>query len=295
MRMPDSTLVARPRPPDLIPGYRLETLIGRGGMGEVFRATQLSLGRTVAIKLLSTELAKDDASVARFDKEAAALAALSHPNIVAILDKGRAAETYFLVMEHIDGCSLRQVMRSPATPDVGASLRAALQVCRAMEYAHGRGVIHRDLKPENILFDEQAGGIPKVSDFGLAAFTDKDTPSRFHLTESHMAMGTFAYMAPEQRLDARKADHRADIYSLGVILFELLVGELPIGNFEPPSRRKPGLHRHVDMVVGRCLKSTPEERYQNTTELIADLEPVVPFSSTVLRREMGRLEQLRVL
>jgi len=263
-------------------------------MGEVYRATQLSLGRTVAIKLLSTELAKDDASVARFDKEAAALAALSHPNIVSILDKGRTPETYFLVMEHIDGCSLREVMSSRSLV-TGTSLRATLQICRAVEYAHGRGVIHRDLKPENILFDEQAGGIPKVSDFGLAAFTDKDTPSRFHLTESHMAMGTFAYMAPEQRLDARKADHRADIYSLGVILFELLVGELPIGSFEPPSRRKPGLDKQVDLVVGRCLKSTPEERYQSATELIADLEPVVPVSSTGPRREMGRREQLRVL
>jgi len=291
----DATLLARPRAPDLIPGYRLETLIGRGGMGEVYRATQLSLGRTVAIKLLSTDLAKDDASVARFDKEAAALAALSHPNIVAILDKGRAAETYFLVMEHIDGCSLRQVMRSPTTLDTGASLRAAIQICRAMEYAHGRGVIHRDLKPENILFDEQAGGIPKVSDFGLAAFTDKDTPSRFHLTESHMAMGTFAYMAPEQRVDARKADHRADIYSLGVILYELLVGELPIGSVEPPSRHRLGLDKQVDIVVARCLKSTPEQRYQSAAELIADLEPVVPVSSTRPRREMGWVEQLGLL
>ena len=295
MQMPDSTLVARPRPPDLIPGYRLEILLGRGGMGEVYRATQLSLGRTVAIKLLSTELAKDDASVARFDKEAAALAALSHPNIVSTLDKGCAAETYFLVMEHIDGCSLRQVMRSPTMPDAGASLRAALQICRAMEYAHGRGVIHRDLKPENILFDEQAGGIPKVSDFGLAAFTDKDAPSRFHLTESRMAMGTFAYMAPEQRLDARKADHRADIYSLGVILFELLTGELPIGDVEPPSRRNPGLDKQVDVVVARCLRSTPEERYQSATELIADLEPMVPVSSTRLRRELDWVERLGLL
>jgi len=293
--MLDTTLVAQPRPPNLIPGYRLETLIGRGGMGEVYRATQLSLGRTVAVKLLSTELAKDDASVARFDKEAAALAALSHPNIVAILDKGCAAKTYFLVMEHIDGSSLRQVMRSPTTLDTGASLRAALQICRAMEYAHGRGVIHRDLKPENILFDEQAGGIPKVSDFGLAAFTDKDAPSRFHLTDSHMAMGTFAYMAPEQRLNARSADHRADIYSLGVILYELLVGELPIGTVEPPSRRRLGLDKQVDIVVARCLKSTPEERYQSAAELIADLEPVVQFSSTRPRREMSWVEQLGLL
>src|SRR5215468_11889769 len=291
MQMPDSTLVARPRSPDLIPGYRLEILLGRGGMGEVHRATQLSLGRTVAIKLLSTELAKDEAFVARFDKEAAALASLSHPNIVSILDKGRTPETYFFVMEYIDGCSLREVMRSQ-TLDPGASLRATLQICRAVEYAHGRGVIHRDLKPENILFDEQAGGIPKVSDFGLAAFTNKNTPSRFHLTESHMAMGTFAYMAPEQRQDARTADHRADIYSLGVILFELLVRELPIGSLEPPSRRNPGLDRQVDVVVARCLRSTPEERYQSATELIAGLEPMVPVTSTRLRREMDWVERL---
>jgi len=290
----DATVVARPSAPNLIPGYRLEALIGQGGMGQVYRATQLSLGRTVAIKLLSTELAKDSSFVARFDKEAAALAALSHPNIVSILDKGRTPETYYLVMEFIDGSSLREVMSSPVL-DPAASLRVTLQVCRAMEYAHGRGVIHRDLKPDNVLFDEQAGGIPKVSDFGLAAFTDKDAPSRFHLTDSHMAMGTFAYMAPEQRLNARSADHRADIYSLGVILYELLVGELPIGTVEPPSRRRLGLDKQVDIVVARCLKSTPEERYQSAAELIADLEPVVEFSSTRPRREMSWVEQLGLL
>ena len=290
----DATVVARPSAPNLIPGYRLEALIGQGGMGQVYRATQLSLGRTVAIKLLSTELAKDDSFVARFDKEAAALAALSHPNIVSILDKGRTPETYYLVMEFIDGSSLREVMSSPVL-DPAASLRVTLQVCRAMEYAHGRGVIHRDLKPDNVLFDEQAGGIPKVSDFGLAAFRDKDTAERFHLTESHIVMGTVAYMAPEQKVDASKADHRADIYSLGLILYELLVGELPSGNFELPSRRKPGLDKRVDLVVARCLKATAEERYQSATELIADLEPLVPVSWTMFRRKPDRAEQLRFL
>src|SRR5262249_5061992 len=115
------------------------------------------------------------------------------------------------------------------------------------------------------------------------------------LTESHMAMGTFAYMAPEQRQDARTADHRADIYSLGVILFELLVRELPIGSLEPPSRRKPGLDRRVDAIVDRCLKSMPDERYKSATELIADLEPLVPVTLPPLRRKMDRVEELRVL
>src|SRR5260370_37691574 len=170
-------------------------------MGEVYRATQLSLGRTVAIKLLSPELAKDESFVARFDKEAAALAALSHPNIVSILDKGRTPETYFLVMEFIDGSSLREVMASPVL-DPGAALRITLQVCRAMEYAHGRGVIHRDLKPDNVLFDVQAGGITKGSAFGLAAFREKEERERLHVNKSHIEQGRLAEIAPEQKCRA---------------------------------------------------------------------------------------------
>jgi serine/threonine protein kinase len=234
MPVPDKTAITRSRAPDAVPGYKLEALVGKGGMGEVHKATQLSLGRTVAVKLLSGELAKDPAFVARFEKEAAALAALSHPHIVSIVDKGRANQTYFLVMEYVDGPSLREVMRSPLL-DSGSALKMGLEICRAIDYAHSRGVFHRDLKPENILFDEQAGGIPKVSDFGLAGFLEGSQESKFNVTETHVAMGTAAYMAPEQRVDAKTADQRADIYSLGVILYELLVGELPLGNFASTS------------------------------------------------------------
>ncbi len=274
----DPTTISRARQPDLIPGYRLEALLGRGGMGEVHKATQLSLNRTVAVKVLASELAKDPSFVSRFEKEAAALATLSHPNIVDIVDKGRSGATWFLVMEYIDGLSLREVMRSPLL-EPGNALRMVMEICRGVEYAHSRGVIHRDLKPENILFDEQAGGIAKVTDFGLASFREGTGAERFNMTETHVSMGTYSYMAPEQRLDARKADHRADIYSLGVILYELLVGEVPAGQFAPPSSLKPGVDPRVDAIVGRCLKPDPGERYARVSDLMADLEPLVPGSS----------------
>ncbi len=288
----ETTSISRLKPPDLIPGYRLEKLVGKGGMGEVHKATQLSLGRTVAIKLLSGDLAKDQAFVTRFEKEGAALAALSHPNIVSIVDKGKTDSTYYLVMEYVDGPSLREVMRSPLL-DQAAALKIVLEICRAIDYAHNRGVIHRDLKPENILFDEQAGGIAKVTDFGLAGFADGAYSTRFNLTETHVAMGTASYMAPEQRVDAKTADHRADVWSLGVMLYELLVGEVPVGNFDPPSHRKAGLDRRLDAIVAKCLKPVPADRYQKVADLIADLEPMVPATFTQRPKKVSAVGRAR--
>jgi hypothetical protein len=270
----ESTAISQSRPADFIPGYRLDKLVGTGGMGEVHQATQLSLGRTVAVKLLNSDLARDNNFVARFQKEAAALAALSHPHIVSIVDKGHAQGTYYLVMEFVDGASLRERMRSPL--DVPTALRMMVEICRAIDYAHGRGVIHRDLKPENILFDQQAGNIAKVTDFGLASFLDEGSGARFALTSTYVAMGTLSYMAPEQRVDAKSADERADVFSLGVILYELLTGEVPLGTFDPPSRRKPGVNPKLDDIVTRCLKPDPAERYPRVSALLADLEPMAP-------------------
>jgi eukaryotic-like serine/threonine-protein kinase len=282
------------RPPDAIPGYRLEQLVGKGGMGEVHRAVQLSLGRVVALKLLARELAEDATFVARFDKEAAALASLNHPNVVAIVDKGKADNTYYLVMEYVDGPSLREVSRSPLL-DISGALRIVMEISRAIEYAHSRGVIHRDLKPENILFDEQAGGIPKVTDFGLATFFET-TPhtKRFDVTQTHVSMGTLSYMAPEQRVDAKNADHRADIYSLGVLLYELLVGEVPLGNFDPPSQKRPGVDKRIDAIVARCLKTNPDDRYARVSELMGDLEPFAPVTFSQLPRRVSRVEQVKL-
>jgi eukaryotic-like serine/threonine-protein kinase len=285
-----STAISRTHAPDLIPGYRLESLVGAGGMGEVHKATQLSLGRTVAVKLLNAQLAQEESFVARFQKEAAALATLRHPHIVSIVDKGSTASTYYLVMEFVDGPSLRERMRAPPE-DPQETLRVMLQICRAIEYAHGRGVIHRDLKPENILFDEQAGDIPKVTDFGLASFLE-DTSTRFALTSTHVAMGTLSYMAPEQRVDAKTADGRADIFALGLIFYEMLVGELPAGSFEPPSRRKPGLDPRLDRIIANCLKQQPADRYASVSELIRDLEPLAPHYTTLRPGKLSRMQRV---
>ena len=290
----DSVIKLTSRPPDAIPGYRLERLVGKGGMGEVHRAVQLSLGRIVAVKLLARELAEDPTFVARFDKEAAALAALSHPNVVAIVDKGKAGDTYYLVMEYVDGPSLREVIKSPML-DISGALRIIMEIARAIDYAHNRGVIHRDLKPENILFDEQAGGIPKVTDFGLATFFEHTNQTkRFDVTQTHVSMGTLSYMAPEQRVDAKNADHRADIYSLGVLLYELLVGEVPVGNFDPPSQKRPGVDKRIDAIVSRCLKTNPADRYQRVSELMTDLEPFAPVAFSQLPRKISRVEQVKL-
>ncbi len=290
----EPTTIGRVRAGDtaLVPGYCLEELIARGGMGDVYRGIQLSLGRRVAIKLLPEKLAREEAFVARFEKEAAALASLSHPNIVSIVDKGHAASTYYLVMEYVDGPSLREVATSKALEPTEL-LRILLQVARAIDYAHGRGIIHRDLKPENVIFDEQAGSIPKVSDFGLASFLNGEAAGRFAMTDTNIAMGTVAYMAPEQCADARMVDGRADVYSMGVMLYELLVGDLPRGHFDPPSTRRPGVPREVDAIVARCLKPDPEDRYPTMAELVAALEPLVPPTSSSGPQRLSASERFR--
>ncbi len=278
--MMDTTISRKTAPPP-IPGYELLQLVGKGGMGEVHQATQLSLQRTVAVKLLKHELASDVQFVSRFEKEGAALATLRHPHIVSIVDRGKAGDTYYLVMEFVDGPSLREKMRDRDF-DTNRALITMLLVARAIEYAHGRGVIHRDLKPENILFDEQAGGIPKVTDFGLAGLDESFGPQQRNLTQTHVSMGTASYMAPEQAVDAKSAGPRADLYSLGVMLYETLTGELPVGQFDPPSVKKPGLDKRLDAIVARCLKPSPDDRYPSASALIADLEKVVQLNSSAL-------------
>jgi len=275
------TAISRKTEAPAIPGYQLNMLVGKGGMGEVHQATQLSLQRMVAVKLLKQELAKDEQFVGRFEKEGAALATLRHPHIVSIVDRGKAGDTYYLVMEFVDGPSLREQMREPDF-DLNRALVTMLLVTRAIEYAHGRGVVHRDLKPENILFDEQAGGIPKVTDFGLAGLDESFGPQQRNLTQTHVSMGTISYMAPEQAVDAKSAGPRADLYSLGVMLYELLTGELPQGQFDPPSVKKPGVDKRLDAIVARCLKPSPDARYPSATALITDLQKVVQLNTSTL-------------
>lgn len=288
--MMDTAISQRHAPP-AIPGYELKQLVGKGGMGEVHMATQLSLQRTVAVKLLKHELAKDEQFIGRFEKEGAALATLRHPQIVSIVDRGKQNDTYYLVMEFVDGPSLREKMREPHF-DSNQALVTMLLVARAIDYAHGRGVIHRDLKPENILFDEQAGSIPKVTDFGLAGLDESHGPLQRNLTQTHVSMGTASYMAPEQAVDAKSAGPRADLYSIGVMLYETLTGELPIGQFDPPSTKKPDLDKRLDAIISRCLKPNPDDRYPTASALIDELEKVVQVSSYLSKSKETQTQRL---
>jgi predicted Ser/Thr protein kinase len=242
-------------------GYVLERKLGKGGMGIVFAATQLSLGRKVAIKVLAHDLLDDPEFVKRFEREARALASLNHPNIVKVIDKGIERGNVYLVMEYVDGVSLRDLMNDRRLPARDA-LKLIPQLCDALEYAHSRGVIHRDVKPENILIDT-AGGL-KVADFGLARIVGE--PAAGRITRSNAVMGSLDYMAPEQRERTKEADHRADIYALGVVVYEMLTGELPLGRFEPPSK-KVKLDVDIDEVVLRVLSKDPELRYQRASEV----------------------------
>jgi serine/threonine-protein kinase len=266
------TMVSTPRPE--LPGFELQELLGRGGMGEVWRARQSSLGRMVAVKLLPPRLAKDAEFVTRFEKEATALAALNHPNIIQIIDRGVVGEHYYFAMEFVEGRSLRESM-GPGRLTPQQALRIILQVARAIESAHEKGIVHRDLKPENILLDGR--GHVKVADFGLAGIQGPD--SKLQLTATSVAMGTLNYMAPEQRRDAKSVDGRADLFSLGVVFYEVLTGELPLGRFKLPSQRVPGLDARVDAVVARLLENEPDARHASAGELCAELEALVTHSS----------------
>ncbi|MCY1032365.1 protein kinase [Corallococcus sp. BB11-1] len=263
---------AKPR----LPGLELLEVLGRGGMGEVWLARQQSLGRTVAVKVLPPRLAKDAEFVSRFDKEATALAALSHPHIVQIIDRGVEGEHYYFVMEYVEGQSLRHALggADPISPQ--QALKVLLQVARAVEAAHEKNIIHRDLKPENILLDGRLNA--KVADFGLAGIRQPD--SQKQLTATSVAMGTLNYMAPEQRRDAKNVDGRADLFSLGVMMYEALTGELPVGRFKLPSQRVRGLDPRVDPVVERLLETDREARYATATEVCEALEDLVSSTSS---------------
>jgi hypothetical protein len=261
-----------PTPAELaphFPGLEILELIGAGGMGAVYKARQLKLDRVVALKILPEEWGRDPAFAERFGREARALARLNHPHIVNVYDFGEAGGHFFLLMEYVDGVNLRQLLLTgPLQPAL--ALQVVPQICDALQYAHEEGVVHRDIKPENILLDKR--GRVKIADFGLAKLVGPAHVS-FTLTGTHQVMGTLDYMAPEQRLRPQEVDHRADIYSLGVLLYEMLTGELPLGRFEPPSRRA-GVDGRLDEVVFRALERDPERRYQHASDVRADVESV---------------------
>jgi hypothetical protein len=231
-------------------------------MGVVYKARQKSLNRLVALKLLAPEREKDPQFSARFVHEAQALAKLSHPHIVTVHDFGQAGGFYYLLMEFVDGANLRTLLQTHKfTPEQALAIVPPL--CDALQYAHDRGIVHRDIKPENLLMDKE--GSVKVADFGLAKMLDADPDEK--------PVGTPRYMAPEQVADPAHVDNRADIYSLGVVFYEMLTGELPGRQFEAPSR-KVQIDVRLDEVVLRALEKNPEMRFQQVSMLKTQVETI---------------------
>jgi tRNA A-37 threonylcarbamoyl transferase component Bud32 len=250
-------------------GLEILELLGQGGMGAVYKARQTKLDRLVAVKVLPPEWGKEPAFAERFAREAKALARLGHPNIVAVHDFGESDGLYYLVMEYVDGANLRNILQAGRL-EPGEALAIIPQICEALHYAHGEGIVHRDIKPENILLDSK--GRVKIADFGLAKLLGRSRAS-FTLTGTHQVMGTIDYMAPEQRNSPQEVDHRADIYSLGVVFYEMLTGELPLGRFAPPSQSA-GVDERLDRVVFKALEREPGQRYQRVSEVKTDLEAI---------------------
>ncbi len=252
-------------------GFVIESVLGRGAMGTVYRGRQKSLDRPVAVKVMSSELAQQQEFVLRFRREAAALATLSHPHVVAIIDQGNVDSYWYLVMEFIDGPTLRKLI-SQRSLRIAQAFDLALQVGRGLDYAHGRAVVHRDLKPENVLLADagREGPVAKICDFGLADLLYSDR-SFANLTGSRISMGTVNYMAPEQRQDAGKVDQRADVYSYGVMVYEMLTGTLPIGRVEEPSKKSKLIDRRIDGPLLAALEADPRRRPPQVRDLVQAL------------------------
>ncbi len=261
------------------PQLEILEFVGQGGMGAVYRARQKQLDRVVALKILPPGIGRDAAFAERFVREAKALAKLNHPGIVTIYDFGQTGGLYYFLMEFVDGVTLRQLLQAGRVAPREA-LAIVPQICDALQFAHDQGIVHRDIKPENILLDRR--GRVKVADFGLAKLVGggnepagggpraDDSPA---LTESGNILGTPRYMAPEQAAHPLEVDHRADIYSLGVVFYQMLTGELPGRRIEPPSK-KVQLDVRLDEVVLRALEKEPARRYQQVSEVKTIVETI---------------------
>jgi tRNA A-37 threonylcarbamoyl transferase component Bud32 len=266
----------------LFPQLEILELLGQGGMGAVYKARQPGLDRFVALKILPPEAVRDPAFAERFGREARALAKLNHPNIVSIYDSGKAGGLYYFIMEFIDGVNLRQLIRTGHIQPREA-LQIVPQICDALQFAHDEGIVHRDIKPENILLDKR--GRVKIADFGIAKLLSGKAAD-YTLTGPWQVMGTAHYMAPEQMAKPQEVDHRADIYSLGVVFYELLTGQLPLGRFAPPSK-KVHIDVRLDDIVLRALESEPERRYQHVSDVKTEVETIIGKLPPQVMRRFG--------
>jgi len=259
-----------------IPGYRIVGRLGKGGMGSVFSGIQVASGRLVAIKVLPPSSATNPDLVLRFEREAKMLASLTHPNVVQIVDRGQVGNINYFVMEYIPGRTLKDRMDQEQV-----SLRDVVDVVtrvgEAIQHCHDHGLVHRDLKPGNVLLTPSSE--VKVTDFGISGLLRR----MGDITEQGVLIGTPQYVAPEQLRDGSRVDHRADQFSLAVLAYEMLTNSLPIGVFDPVSRRRPEVPARVDSVLSRALARDPADRYRSVREFIHDFrrafQPALPSSS----------------
>jgi serine/threonine protein kinase len=259
--------------------YRIVRKLGSGGMADVYLAEDEELGRRIAIKILNDRHANDESFVERFRREAKNAAGLSHPNIVSIYDRGEAEGTYYIAMEYLDGRSLKELVVARGPLPIPDAIDATRQVLAALRFAHRKGVVHRDIKPHNVMAD--ADGRLKVTDFGIAR------AGVSQMTEAGSIIGTAQYLSPEQARGAA-VDQRSDLYSVGVVLYEMLTGKTPFTGESPveiamkhlsdpprpPSVERPDIPPDLDMIVLRALAKNPDDRFQTAEEMDAELERV---------------------
>jgi serine/threonine protein kinase len=271
-----------------VQGYEVIELIGGGGMGEVYRAVMVARAREVAMKVVAGRLTRDPETTARFEAEVAALSQLDHPNVVRVLDHGEMPNgRHFLVMEYVDGCDLRRLLRAQRLEPERA-IDIFLKVCAGVQHAHERGLVHRDIKPANILIG--LDGTVKVADFGLAKALVEESFA-YGFTQTRDTFGTPYYVAPEVTQKAQSADARADVYALGVLLYELLTGAVPMGQFTPLSKRT-GLDKRLDAIVAAALVDDPAGRTASVAEMAVAVQKVWSQHVSLSERKARRYRLL---
>ncbi|RYD23769.1 MAG: DUF4019 domain-containing protein [Verrucomicrobiaceae bacterium] len=299
---PGETVPAFSLPPieelaPLFPQFEIIELIGQGGMGAVYKVRQKELDRIVALKILPPSIGEAPGFAERFTREARALAKLNHPGIVTLHEFGQREGLYFILMEFVDGVNLAQLMKVGRVA-ARQALTIVPQICDALQFAHDKGIVHRDIKPENILLDRV--GRVKVADFGIAKVVaavceqkegEAGCVASSEVTLAGKVIGTPRYMAPEQIDNPGEVDHRADIYALGVVFYQMLTGELPDKELHPPSR-KVGIDVRLDEIVLRALEARPELRYQQASSLktiVEDFRQETPEHSVKFRTSVLRV------
>ena len=246
-----------------IGNYEVLNKIGQGGMATVYKGRQISLNRPIAIKVLSKRLTENRQIVERFNQEALIIARLAHPNIIHIIDRGVVNGMYYFVMDFVKGTDFSKLIKIESF-DANKNLDVIIQVCKALSFAHKNGIIHRDIKPANILINNEGDAL--VSDFGIAQLFDKSNDGQ-QLTSDGTVMGTIAYMSPEQKISSKNVTSASDIYSLGVVIYEMFTGTTPLGRFKLPSEINSSISKQLENTMLKCLETKPEDRFRLADDL----------------------------